>query len=694
VEEQSRTTAELVGQVSALKQRILELEQSHDERSLAEAALRESEERCRTLLSGSPDPTFSFTPEGRYLFVNDAFAAGVGKPVEDLIGKTIWDAFPKEEADKRFASLSQVFRTGEEKVIEVRVPRVGGDRYYLTTVSPIKDAQGNVLSAACSSKDITDRKKTEQTLRESEERLRTLLEFSPISMAIICMDGTIEYINRRSIETFGYLPEDIPTMEQWWRLAYPDETYRAAVMDRWLGLVGKALAGNGEIERGEYQVTCKDGTVKTMIIFGVLVSGKVFVMFDDITALKLAEEERLSLERQLLHAQKLESLGILAGGIAHDFNNLLTAILGNTDLALADLPAPSPARPLVEQIQTASLRAAELTRQMLVFAGRGEMATQPLELSVVVREMGQLLAASLSKKAQLHLDLAEDLPPIDADPAQLRQIIMNFILNASDAIGEHPGEIAVRTGRGGNDRSFASDFSVGMLPPGSDAVFLEVADSGCGIDAATLPRIFDPFFTTKFTGRGLGLAATQGIILRHNGALRVRSHPGSGSVFRVVFPAAADRAATADATTAAPAPAPTAAPAAPSPHAKERPWWGSGIILLVDDEAPVRSMTTRMLTALGFDVLTAADGEEAVALFRSRSGDIRAVLLDLTMPRMGGHEAFLQLRALRADVPVILCSGYDVQQSAEQFSAMAFSGFLQKPYRLEELKTVLRQVLS
>ena len=296
------------------------------------------------------------------------------------------------------------------------------------------------------------------------------------------------------------------------------------------------MAGNGEIERREYQVTCKDGTVKTMVIFGVLVSGKVFVMFEDITALKQAAEERLSLERQLLHAQKLESLGILAGGIAHDFNNLLTAILGNTDLALAELPPPSTVRPLVEQIQTASLRAAELTRQMLVFAGRGELATEPLELSATVREMGQLLAASLSKKAELRLDLAEGLPSIEADPAQLRQIIMNFILNASDALGDQPGVIAVRTGRGGHDRSFAPDFSIGTLPPGQDAVFLEVADSGCGIDAATLPRIFDPFFTTKFAGRGLGLAATQGIILRHNGALQVRSRPGAGSVFRAVFP--------------------------------------------------------------------------------------------------------------------------------------------------------------
>jgi PAS domain S-box-containing protein len=808
VNEHAGTEAELVREIAALKRKIRELEQSETGQRQAAQTLRESLERCRTLLSESPDPTFSFNSEGRYLFVNRAFAEGVGKPVEALVGRTIWDAFPKEEADKRFASLSQVFRTGEGRVVEVRVPRADGDRHYLTTISPIKDAQGSVLSAVCSSKDITEhkraekaleesreryqalseaafeaifisehghcieqntkaeqmfgyshaevvgrdmtkgvapqdrdlvmqhirsgfeepyeatalrkdgttfpalicarmmhyqgrnvrvtslrditeQKKTESTLRESEARLKKLLEFSPISMAIVGMDGTIEYINRRAIETFGYLPEDIPTMERWWVKAYPDETYREEVITRWMGLVEKALAGNGEIERREYQVTCKDGTVKTMVIFGVLVSGKVFVMFEDITDLKLAAEERLSLERQLLHAQKMESLGIMAGGIAHDFNNLLTAILGNADLALAELSPPSTARPLVEQIQTASLRAAELTRQMLVFAGRGELATEPLELSATVREMGELLAASLSKKAELRFDLAKDLPTIEADPTQLRQIIMNFILNASDALGDQPGVIDVRTGRGRSDQGFAPDFSIGFLPPGRDFVFLEVADSGCGIDAVTLPRIFDPFFSTKFAGRGLGLAATQGIILRHSGALFVRSRPGAGSAFRAVFPVPAAAAGAAASNGQRPATA-----GAPSPRAAERPWWGSGIVLLVDDEAAVRKMTAQMLTLLGFEVVSAADGEEAVALFGARAGEIRAILLDLTMPRMNGLEAFPEFRRLRGDVPVILCSGYDVKQSADQFSDLAFSGFLQKPYRLAELKSVLMKALG
>ena len=408
--EKSASPDDRDAELCALRQRVRELEQSALEQRQATQALRESEQLYRTLLAESPDPTFTFTPEGRYRFVNRAFAEGVGKPAEEIIGRTIWDVFPKEEADKRFAALSEVFRTGEEKVIEVRVPRADGDRWYVTTMAPIRDAQGVVSSAYCSSKDITARKQAEEaleesreryralseaafeaifiteqgfcleqnaraaqmfgysdaeivgkfgtgviapqdhdlvmqnmlsgydrpyevtavrkdgttfpalvngrmmhykgrtvrvtsmrdiselraaeeTLRQSEERLRSLLEHSPISMAIVCMDGTIEYINRRAVETFGYPLEEIPTMERWWLCAYPEAAYRAEVVAQWLGLLEKAIARKDrEIERREYRVTCKDGTLKTMIIFGVLVSGKVFVMFEVITAMKLALE--------------------------------------------------------------------------------------------------------------------------------------------------------------------------------------------------------------------------------------------------------------------------------------------------------------------------------------------------------------------------------------------------------------------
>jgi CheY-like chemotaxis protein len=253
---------------------------------------------------------------------------------------------------------------------------------------------------------------------------------------------------------------------------------------------------------------------------------------------------------------------------------------------------------------------------------------------------------------------------------------MNFSLNAADALGERNGVIALRTGIDGPDRDFVPDFAIGTAPPGG--VFLEIADTGCGIDARTLPLIFDPFFTTKFTGRGLGLAATQGIILRHNAALQVQSRPGVGTAFRVIFPVRP----------------PGGAAAAAPPRAASQPWWASGIVLLVDDEAPVRAMASRMLSALGFEVLTAADGEEAVSLFSSRRGEIRAILLDQTMPRLNGCETFREVRRLQSDVPVVLCSGYDVQRSAEEFSNLGFSGFLQKPYRLDELKEVLRKALA
>jgi PAS domain S-box-containing protein len=752
----------------------------------------------------APDPACACTPQGVLTAVNRAFSDSVGGSVEELVGKTLWDVFPKQEADRRFARVTRALASAEAVVDDVVVSRPDGDRHFRTTICPAKDAEGNVAFARCTTRDITewkqaedalsesrerfrafseasfetifiseegicleqnakaeqmfgyspeeaigkygtdwiapeDRpivmlhmltgheqpyevtalrkdgttfpallcgkmmrykgrnvrvtsltditkgKKTEQTLRKSEELLRAVIEQSPIAIVMGRVDGTLEYFNRRAIETFGHRPEEVPTMERWWQLAYPDEAGRAEAIAQWLGLLEKATAGNGEIERREYRVTCRDGTVKTAIIFGVAVAGRVFAMFEDISALKRAADERLSLERQLLQAQKLESLGILAGGIAHDFNNLLSAILGNTDLALAELPAASSAGPLVKQIQTATLRAAELTRQMLDYAGQGERATEPLEISNAVREMGQLLATSISKKAELHLDLADELARIVADPTQLRQIIMNFILNASDAIGEKRGVISVRTGRGGRDPGFSPQFTIGTLPPGAETVFLEVADSGCGIDADTLPRIFDPFFTTKFSGRGLGLSATQGIVLRHHGQLQVRSRPGAGSVFRVIFPASAEAAARGE-----PEPPRTAAS---SPNALQ-PWQASGTILLVDDDAPVRTTVARMLTTLGFEVLAAADGQEALAIYGARQRDIRAILLDLTMPRMGGHETSRELRRLQSAVPVILCSGYDVSKSEEQFSDLAFSGYLQKPYRLEDLKGVLAKALG
>jgi len=406
----------------------------------------------------------------------------------------------------------------------------------------------------------------------------------------------------------------------------------------------------------------------------------------DITERKRMEKERLQLERRLLQSQKLESLGILAGGIAHDFNNLLMAILGNVDLALSDLSPLSPARESIREIETATRRAADLARQMLAYSGKGKFVLERIDLNELVREMSHLLEVTLSKKAVLKYNFAEFLPRMEGDPTQIRQIVMNLLTNASEAIGEQSGVVALSTGAMFCDRPYLRNLEpfVGApdgAPPAEGLyVYFEVADTGCGMDAETLGRIFDPFFTTKFTGRGLGLAAVLGIVRGHRGLIKVYSEPGRGTTFKVLFPACAEKT---EQTAAAVAATGAAAP-----------WRGAGLVLVADDEETVRSITRRQLERLGFEVATAADGAEALERFRADADRVACVLLDLTMPKLGGEEVFRELRRIRPDARVILMSGYNEQDATQRFTGKRLAGFLQKPFRAQDLVDKLREILG
>ena len=387
--------------------------------------------------------------------------------------------------------------------------------------------------------------------------------------------------------------------------------------------------------------------------------------------LRLREEEARreaeASEAHAYHVQKLESIGVLAGGIAHDFNNLLHVVLGNADLARLHVAAESPAREHLDEVVRATQRAAELTQQLLAYSGRGAVESRQLDLSLEVREMGTLLRTAISKQATLAWDLAPDLPAVTADPTQVRQIVMNLITNASDALGEEPGTITLRTG---------ACEEANTAEGGATSVFLEVTDTGCGMDSGTLQRIFDPFFSTKFTGRGLGLAAVMGIVQSHEGHVRIRTAPGEGTTFRVVLPAVAGAA----------DPAPRRASGAG--------WRGRGVVLVVEDEEGVREVVGRMLERIGFHVLQAADGVEAIHLFDEHEGTVAAVLLDLSMPRMGGQETLHRLRKRSADLPIVLMSGYTEQEMAAKILDRAGGavGFLQKPFLPDDLSSVLRHV--
>jgi signal transduction histidine kinase/CheY-like chemotaxis protein len=386
--------------------------------------------------------------------------------------------------------------------------------------------------------------------------------------------------------------------------------------------------------------------------------------------------ESRRLETKLVETAKLESLGVLAGGIAHDFNNLLTGILGNASLARQELPPASLGQPMLDQIETAARRAADLCKQMLAYSGKGRFVVQRLDLNKLIEDTTHLLQISIAKNCVLRFNLARDLPVIRADATQLRQVIMNLVINGSEAIGSRSGVLALTTGVARVDAEYLKGFRPDASPPHGDYVFVEVSDNGCGMDTATLARIFDPFFTTKFTGRGLGLAAVLGIVRGHKGGLKVYSEPGKGTTFKLFFPVAGGK-----------------AQDSATPFADTAPFKGSGTVLVVDDEETVRTVAARMLERLGFGVVLASDGREAMDKFHADPGRFTLVLLDLTMPHLDGEETFRQMRLLNPGVRVILTSGFNQQEAVNRFTGKGLAGFIQKPFELSSLIQVIRSVL-
>ncbi len=383
-------------------------------------------------------------------------------------------------------------------------------------------------------------------------------------------------------------------------------------------------------------------------------------------------------QQQMEHSQRLESLGVLAGGIAHDFNNLLTAILGNAGLAQRKIDAGSPVAPLLNHIVQASEQAADLCKQMLAYSGKGRFVVEKVNLNQLVNEILKLLRVSIGKKVRLHTDLGESLPDIAADRAQMQQVIMNLVINASEAIGDENGNIAIHTSVMSADESYLKSTYITEPLPAGDYVYFEVSDDGCGMDEGVQEKLFDPFFTTKFTGRGLGMSAILGIVRGHSGAIKIYSEPGRGTTFKLLFPVASETAE--QPTTAA--------------LVSESKWIASGKVLVVDDEEHIRRTASLMLREIGFEVVCAEDGAQGVELFRQQHGEIDIVLLDMTMPVMDGKTAFRELRRIDPAVRVILSSGYNEQDATSHFAGKGLAGFIQKPYRMEMLRRKLQEILA
>ena len=699
-----------------------------EQRSLANAtsrysreALRESESRFEAFMANSPTAAFIKDAEGRFLYVNRRYLEAFKIAEGDRIGRTHFEVFSPDVARAQQATDAMVLeREASIETIE-RVPLPDGAHDWLTYKFPLHDNLGHTTLVAGLAVDITDRIRAEEAEAQASEALRrqkiileTLLRVAArlnshtdlqAVLDAVCdevrsMLGTcaasVALLNPSTgalkLAAASGLADDgrallanVPA-EVWSRirdefhpvLCIPEFRDRVVPGDRALVERAGIRTCLAAMMRHEERLL---GTITAWTLENVreftadecaLLQGVA-----DQAALAISNAQALAdlrqSEEQMRNAQKLESLGVLAGGIAHDFNNLLVGVLGNASLALSELPPDAPARQFVKDVETSAQRAAELTRQMLAYSGRGKLVVEPLNLSEVVQEMTQLLGRVISKRARLSLHLRDDVPRIVADGTQLRQVVMNLITNASDALGGEPGLVSVRTGTVHADaRMLAGTYLNEELPAG-EYVYLEVTDSGVGMDAATRARIFEPFFTTKFTGRGLGLAAVLGIVRGHKGAIDVTSDPGCGTTFRVLFPLS-------------PAIVEVPSPQAPAPAE----WKGSGRALVVDDEEAVRSVARHVLERSGFAVIEAATGEEALSICSASLQTFRFVVLDLTMPGMSGEATLSELRRQWPSLPIVVSSGL----VPDDGNGMDGLPFLAKPYRPSELVEIVRRLFD
>ena len=642
----------------------------------------------RTLIDAVPDPIFFKDREGRYLMHNEADRSMFWHSEEECIGKTSLD-FPgaKENGVRYHADDMKVLRTGEP-IVHRKEPFEtldGRKGWFLTSKFPVRDDAGEIIGLIGIARDVTPVLRASEQLEEAQVRLIYHVENSPLAVVEWEPDFRITRWAGQAEKMFGWKAEEVLGRHfSEFPFVHPEDDAKVgAVVTRLMdGTDRRNISHNRNLTKTGVVVHCVWQNSVLLDSAGRSVS--VLSLVQDVSehaaaelAARKAADERQALERKLQESQKLESLGVLAGGIAHDFNNLLSGVLGNASLARMDLPAESPVQPFLEQIEAAAKRAADLCRQMLAYSGRGRFVIQRLDLNALIEETTRLIEVSISKRAVLKFNLAADLPAVLGDATQLRQVVMNLIINASEAVGEKSGFISLTTGLTRADCAYlAGSFFAPDLPEG-DYVCLEIADNGGGMPPEVQARIFDPFFTTKFTGRGLGLAAVLGIIRGHQGALKVFSEPGWGTTFKILLPCAEG---------------PPDLPAAATPEATG--WRGSGTALVVDDEETVRVTTARMLEALGFAIRLADNGRTGVDLFRAAPEAIALVVLDLTMPHMDGEEAFRQITALRPDVRVLLMSGFNEQDAVARFAGKGLAGFLQKPFALPELRNKLQQIFA
>jgi PAS domain S-box-containing protein len=528
-----------------------------------------------------------------------------------------------------------------------------------------------------------ERIRVEAALRESESRFRLLAEHTRDLVCLNDIDGPYRYVSPSSLTLLGYAPEELigqhPSL-----LMHPDDLYLIGEMivvlrrtQPSMGLTYRIRTKAGDyiwFEMSAQPIVNPDGTVTSFISSS-----------RDVTGRKVEVEARQTLERRLMETQKLESLEVLASGVAHEYNNLITVMLGKLELIAKGLASDPAMLPHVQEIEGAIQRAAQLNRQLMLYAGRSRLTIQSVDVNALIRDLSLLLRAALPRHVSLHYELADCLPLIDADLSQVRQVIMNLALNGAEAIDQPEGVVTFKTSLRMLDR--ATSAALRLTPDGLEGQFvcIEIADTGAGMADTTVARAFEPFFTTKFGGRGLGLSAALGTMRAHRGAIQLMSAPGHGSSCLLFFPVQSDY------------PVPPIMRLHPQSimhGAHSRPISGSGTILVVDDEDDVRAIAVRALTDAGFDVLEAGDGVSGIAMFTTHADIIAAVVLDFALPNLTGVQVFHEIQHIKPGTPVVLMSGFAEVDTAHLIHDAALVGFLQKPFTMRELQLATLAAVS
>ncbi len=634
----------------------------------------------REVFERLPHPVVVIGAGGEAEHMNPAFEKQLGYSRDEVRNADDWFrlAYPDPEVRQELYDSWQADTANPgDALLGPRTLRAtckdGTERDLEMLVQPLEDGRLVVIMV-----DATERVRAVEALSEEQERYRVVSDL--VSDYAYCFnveeggDLETEWVVGALPKVTGFTREELRDRGGWEALLLPEDLPIA------LRQLEQLLAGEAAVV--DYRIVAKSGDVRWMRDHARPVrqgnrTVQILGAVQDVTDLRRAEEERARLQTQMLHLQKLESLGVLAGGIAHDFNNILVAVASYADLASKRASADPTLLRYLDQVKAATRRLTELTDQMLAYSGRANFEVETLDVSRLVSDIGELLTVTVSKNARLRYECNDGLPPVEGDAAQLRQVVMNLILNASDAVRKTGGTITVRTESRLVDRArLAQTFVDDALPEGRYVV-LEIVDDGPGMPEDVRQRVFEPFFTTKFSGRGLGLATVLGIVRGHGGAIDVDSSPGHGATFRVFLPVSAN------------------AEELQEPREQQRRTTPNAWhVLVVDDEESVRRVVSDILTAEGHEVTSTASGAEAIEAVRRSDGGIDIALLDLTMPDMGGHECLAALHELRPELPVILTSGYSEVDARSRVEGQSLAGFIKKPFDAATLLEYLGRALT